>query len=180
MSSPRKPAARLTAFERAALIGSYAFEFTVCGFVGWLYEVTVMYVMYHDYEERGFLHLPILPIYGFFGLILLLIFRRHNNIFLVFLVSMAVTTAGELAASYIIEAVMHEQLWSYHMWRFNFQGRIALYSSLMFGGLSVLLVKAVHPVTRLLYRHAAPAVSLGVGIACAAMIVGDFIITLKG
>ena len=171
---------RSTAFEKAALVGSYAFEFAVCGFVGWLYEVTVMYVMYRDYEPRGYLHLPILPIYGFFGLILLLIFRKHNNIFLVFLVSMAVTTAGELAASYIIEAVLHTQLWTYHMWKYNFQGRIALYSSLMFGGLSVLLVKAVHPLTRLLYRKAPPTASLGLGIACLAMIGGDFLMTLKG
>lgn len=168
------------AFETASLIGSYALEFTVCGFVGWFYEVTVMYVMYRDYEERGFLHLPILPIYGFFGLILLLIFRKHNNLFLVFFVSMAITTAGELAASYIIEAVIHEQLWTYHMWPYNFQGRIALYSSLMFGGLSVLLVKAVHPLVRLLYKNQPPAVSLGLGIACLAMIGGDFLTTVKG
>ncbi len=175
MSEPRP-----TAFERAALIGSYALEFAVCGFVGWLYEVTVMYVMYHQYEQRGYLHLPVLPIYGFFGLVLLLIFRKHNNIFLVFFVSMAITTAGELIASYVIEAVLHEQLWSYHMWRFNFQGRIALYSSLMFGGLSVLLVKAVHPVIRLIHKYQPEAVSLGVGIACLFMIGGDFLTTWKG
>lgn len=171
---------KLTPFERGALAGSYAFEFAVCGFVGWLYEVTVMYVMYRHYEERGFLHLPVLPIYGFFALFLLLIFRKHNNVFLVFFVSMAITTAGELAASYIIEAVLHTQLWTYHMWRFNFQGRIALYSSLMFGGLSVLLVKAVHPLIRLMYKKLPQAVSLGLGLACLFMIGVDFLTTVKG
>ena len=159
------------------LIASYAAEFTLCGFVGWLYEVTVMYVMWHHYEPRGFLHIPVLPIYGFFGLILLLIFRRHNNFLLVFFVSMAVTTAGELAASYIIEAVIHEQLWTYSMWRFNFQGRIALYSSLMFGGLSLLLVKAVHPMMRYLYKKAPGSMAV-LGVLCALMITGDFVQTL--
>ncbi|MCR5143362.1 MAG: putative ABC transporter permease [Ruminococcus sp.] len=171
---------RPTTFERAALTGSYVYEFTVCGFVGWLYEVTVMYVMYHSYEERGYLHLPILPIYGFFGLILVAVFRKRSNVLLVFFASMAITTAGELAASYIIEAVIHEQLWSYHMWRFNFQGRISLYSSLMFGGLSVLLVKAVHPLIRLMHKHLPEAVSLGLGIACLTMIGTDLLMTLKG
>lgn len=159
------------------LAASYAAEFAVCGFVGWLYEIAVMYAMYRHYEPRGFLHLPILPIYGFFGLILLFVFRKRNNAVLVFLVSMAVTTAGELVASYIIEAALGRKLWSYHMWRFNFQGRIALYSSLMFGGLSLLLVKAVHPLMRLLYRKL-PKITAAVGCICAAAIAGDFVYTL--
>ena len=156
---------------------SYAAEFAVCGFVGWLYEITVMYVMYHKYEPRGFLHLPILPIYGCFGLILLLIFRRRSGAVFVFVVSTAVTTAGELAASYIIEAVLGEQLWTYHMWRFNFQGRIALYSSLMFGGLSLLLVKAVHPLMRMFCKKL-PRVCAAAGCICAAAIAGDLLYTI--
>lgn len=164
--------------KKPTLIASYMAEFTVCGLIGWGYEVTLMYLMWHQFVNRGFLHIPILPIYGFFALILLLIFRKHNNIFFVFFVSMAVTTAGELISSYIIEAVLHEQLWTYKMWRFNFQGRIALYSSLMFGGLSVLLVKAVHPMMRYFYRKL-PKVSAVIGILCAAVILGDLALTLK-
>ena len=91
---------------------------------------------------------------------------------------MAVTTAGELISSYIIEAVIHKQLWTYHMWHFNFQGRIALYSSLMFGVLSVLLVKAVHPLMRYFYKKA-PKLSTAFGIICTVMILTDFTLTIK-
>lgn len=160
------------------LISSYAAEFAVCGFVGWVYEITLMYIMWHQYVHRGFLHIPVLPIYGFFALILLLIFRKHRNTLFVFFVSMAVTTAGELISSYIIEAVIHKQLWTYHMWHFNFQGRIALYSSLMFGVLSVLLVKAVHPLMRYFYKKA-PKLSTAFGIICTVMILTDFTLTIK-
>lgn len=160
------------------LVCSYFAEFTVCGFFGWLYEVAVMYAMWHQFDNRGFLHIPVLPIYGFFAMILLLIFRRKNGLFYVFFVSMAVTTAGELISSYIIEWVLHEQLWTYEMWRFNFQGRIALYSSLMFGGLSVLLVKAVHPLMRLFHKKA-PKTSAALGMLCLLMILTDLVITLK-
>ena len=111
-------------------------------------------------------------------LILLFIFRKKNGFLFVFLVSMAVTTAGELISSYIIEAVIGEQLWTYDMWKFNFQGRIALYSSLMFGGLSVLLVKAVHPLMRLFHRKA-PKTSAVVGILCLLMMLADLVLTLK-
>ena len=144
------------------LAASYAAEFTVCGFVGWLYEVAVMYVMWHQFCNRGFLHIPVLPIYGFFALILLFIFRKKNGFLFVFLVSMAVTTAGELISSYIIEAVIGEQLWT----------------SLMFGGLSVLLVKAVHPLMRLFHRKA-PKTSAVVGILCLLMMLADLVLTLK-
>ena len=159
------------------LPASYAAEFTVCGFIGWLYEVAVMYVIWRHFCDRGFLHIPILPIYGFFALILLVIFRKKNSFLFVFFVSMGITTAGELISSYVIEAVIGEQLWSYDMWRFNFQGRIALYSSLMFGGLSVLLVKAVHPLMRLFHRKA-PNLSAASGIICILVILTDLCLTI--
>ena len=91
---------------------------------------------------------------------------------------MAVTTAGELISSYIIEAVIHEKLWTYSMWRFNFQGRIALYSSLMFGALSVLLVKAVHPLMRYITGKLPKAAAV-TGVICAVVITGDLILTIK-
>ena len=54
----------------------YVFEFTAAGFVGWIYEVATVWVMYRYFDNRGMLHLPIIPIYsvGAFILLALLVF----------------------------------------------------------------------------------------------------------
>lgn len=120
-------------------------EFTAYSFIGWAYETILTSAVWGRFAERGWLHLPICPIYGFCALALLLILRRIKNPFLIFLAGTAVTTAAELAASYVVWDLADSRLWDYDNWAFNFQGRIALGSSLIFGVLCVLLIKVLHP-----------------------------------
>lgn len=127
--------------KAAALI----IEFTIYSFIGWLYETILTSVAWGSFADRGVLHLPLCPIYGFCALALLLIFHKLENIPLIFILGTILTTAAELAASYILERFTTESLWSYSHWKFNFQGRIALGSSLIFGVLCVILIKLLHP-----------------------------------
>ena len=119
-------------------------EFTAYSFIGWAYETVLTSAVWGRYAERGWLHLPICPIYGFCALALLLILRKIKNPFLIFLAGTAVTTAAELAASYVLDLFIDDPLWDYDNWAFNFQGRIAL-GSIIFGVLCVLLMKVLHP-----------------------------------
>ena len=89
-------------------ICTYIIEFTVCGICGWIYETALTSYLWEEFAERGFLHIPVLPIYGVFAFILLPLFRKHNGFLTVFTVSMIITTALELASAYLIEAVLHE------------------------------------------------------------------------
>lgn len=126
-------------------LSALVLEFTAYSFIGWLYETILTSAVWGRFAERGWLHLPICPIYGFCAMALLLIFRRIKNPALIFVVGTAVTTAAELAASYIVWELADSRLWDYDNWAFNFQGRIALGSSLIFGVLCVLLIKVLHP-----------------------------------
>ncbi|MGN0620911.1 MAG: putative ABC transporter permease [Porcipelethomonas sp.] len=152
--------------------------FTVCGVAGWIYETVLTSFLWGRFAERGFLHIPVLPIYGVFAFILLPVFRKHNGWLTVFFGGMIISTVMELLSSYIIEAVLHERLWSYSSWDFNFQGRISLYSSLIFGALSVLLMKAVYPGVKKFREKTSERVIRVVGISCAVIIVSDFVYTL--
>ena len=79
-------------------ITEYLLLFMLAAFLGWLYEIGCVYVMFHHYQDRGVLHLPMCPIYGFGILLLLGIFRERKNIFLLFFGSALIATAIELAA----------------------------------------------------------------------------------
>ncbi|MBD5144358.1 MAG: putative ABC transporter permease [Ruminococcus sp.] len=126
-------------------LSALVLEFTVYSFIGWAYETILTSAVWGRFADRGWLHLPICPIYGFCAMALLLIFRRMKNPVLIFAVGTIVTTAAELAASYVVWDFADSRLWDYDNWAFNFQGRIALGSSMIFGVLCLLLAKVLHP-----------------------------------
>ncbi len=159
-------------------ICSAAVLFTVCGFAGWVYETALTSCLWGRYAERGYLHIPVLPVYGVFAFLLLFILKKCRRWFAVFAGGMIVSTALELVSSYIIEAVIHQRLWNYSSWNFNFQGRISLYSSLIFGAMSVMLIKAVYPAVRKFRKKTSENVVRTIGICCIAVISLDFIYTL--
>lgn len=63
----------------------------------------------------------------------------------VFLLSMAVTSIVEYIASVLLEKLFHLTLWDYSGRKWNINGRVCLRNSLLFGLLSVLMVKGIHP-----------------------------------
>ena len=140
--------------QRYSLFCAAAVLFTICGICGWIYETAVTSYLWGRFADRGYLHIPVLPIYGVFSFIMLPIFKKHNGIFTVFFGGMAITTALEFICSYIIEWILGEELWSYRSWDFNFEGRISLYSSLAFGLMSVILIKGALPLVKKFYEKA--------------------------
>lgn len=126
-------------------ISALAIEFVLYSFIGWVYETVLTSVVWGHFADRGMLHLPICPIYGFCALALLLMFHKIKSVPAIFALGTVLTTGAELAASYVLEWFTDERLWDYDNWAFNFQGRIALGSSLIFGTLCVILIKLLHP-----------------------------------
>ena len=158
--------------RRFTLAKTYLIEFTVCAFCGWLYEEGLELAVNHAYADRGLLHLPLLPIYGFGGLLLVLLYRKRNDAPFVFVTAALVSTVLELAASYPLEHFLGWLPWDYSAWFCNFEGRISLPSSLIFGGLALLLVKLVHPLCRKLEDAPRLPVDLA-GILCGAAFLAD-------
>lgn len=156
-------------------------EFTICGICGWIYETVLTSYLWGRFADRGFLHVPVLPIYGVFAFLLIPLFRRHNKSYQVFLISFFVSSVLELASAYLIEAIIHQSLWDYSSWDFNFfGGRISLYSSVIFGFLSIFLIKVVHPGTKKLTSRMPEKVLCLTGTVCWVTILADFLITLSG
>ncbi|MDO5561102.1 MAG: putative ABC transporter permease [Oscillospiraceae bacterium] len=159
----------------------YIIEFTVCGLCGWIYETLLTSYLWGEFAQRGFLHIPVLPIYGVFSFLLLPVFKKRNKVFQVFFGSIIITTVLELLSAYLIEAVLHTKLWSYSSWKYNFfGGRISLYSSLMFGILSLFLIKVVHPFVSKFAREVSEKTLSIIGSICWISILADFIISFAG
>lgn len=164
--------------KKLILILSYIIEFTVCAFCGWLYEEGLELLVNHAYADRGVLHLPLLPIYGFGGLLVIALFRKQQHPLFVFAVSTVATTALELAASYPLEKILGYLPWDYSGWWLHFDGRISLPSSLLFGMLALVLVNLVHPLCRRLSERWHPRLICTLGAVCAAAIASDFVVSV--
>ena len=139
-------------------------EFTAGALWGWLYEEAVELVVNHGYTDRGILHMPLIPIYGFGCMLLLLIYRKKEySAPVIFVSSAIITTALELIASYPLEMILGELPWNYGAWPLNYQGRISLISSLLFGLIATVFLKLIHPQCRKL-ENAPPAIVITLGI----------------
>ena len=137
-------------------INDLILEFLAFSVIGWIYEVCIMWLEMHaGFVNRGFLYGPWLPIYGFGGIVILLLFGRLKKKRLAvgklsltpiacFGLICILTTTLELASSYLVEGLLGHTLWDYRYTNYGptFQGRIAVRSTLQFGliGIAVLYV----------------------------------------
>lgn len=139
-------------------IRRYFLFFVMYSIVGWLYEVFLEVVIYHwGFSDRGVLFGPYLPIYGFGGIIFVLLFYslsiKRNPIWLrivaipiIFLGCALAATTIELLTSYILEYLTGAWPWqTYSDYQINFQGRIALSPSIRFGLGGVVFVYILQP-----------------------------------
>lgn len=118
--------------------------------VGWCYEVILETVIYRwGFTNRGFLFGPYCPVYGFGALVLIFALsplKERCNKFLapvlIFLLGGVLTTGIELGVSYLMELVTGSFFWDYSQYTIQFDGRIALSTSLRFalGGLLFLYI----------------------------------------
>ena len=164
--------------------------FWMYALLGWIYEVFLEVVVYRwGFHNRGELFGPYLPIYGVGAMLFLLCFSRLMkkkdvkwlNIvkpFLIFLGCMAVATAVELAASYILEYTSGSWPWqTYARYKYNFQARIALSTSIRFGLGGLLFMYIVQPFYNWLLSKPKKKTINIIAVIVLMIVVTDFILT---
>lgn len=120
--------------------------FVIYSFIGWVCETVFCSIAQHRFVNRGFLSGPFCPIYGFGALLVLNLFSRYEDgLLALFLLSVVVTSVVEYLTSFLLEKLFHLTLWDYSNHRWNLNGRVCLRNSLLFGVMSVAMVKVVHP-----------------------------------
>lgn len=126
------------------------FFFIYC-FLGWIIESTYVSVRSRHLINRGFLRLPLLPLYGSGAIIMLwLTLPVKGNLALVFVFGMAGASALEYITGYTMERLFKMKYWDYSSNPFNINGYICLGTSLAWGFLTIVLTGLVHrPVEQL-------------------------------
>ena len=114
--------------------------------LGWMMEVTLKYIQYHRFINRGFLIGPYCPIYGFGVLIVVLCLSPvSGSLIPLFFGSVVLTTMLELVTGFLLEKIFHAHWWDYSNEHFQLGGYICAKFSLLWGIACVLVMRVVHP-----------------------------------
>ena len=106
-----------------------------------------------QWVNRGFLHGPMLPIYGTGAVIILLAtIPVRDSLWLVFLLGMLAATALEYVTGAAMEALFKVRYWDYSKQPFNLNGYICLRFSIAWGLACLFVVKLLHPSVLLVIR----------------------------
>ena len=113
--------------------------FFIFSFIGWVWEVALFLFKYGVFVNRGVLHGPLLPIYGFGCTIIVALTRFKNfrkllkNPTLTFLLIVVLCSTIEYITSWYIEMSNGLRYWDYTGIFLNINGRISFESSIFFG-----------------------------------------------
>lgn len=121
--------------------------FIIFSFTGWVAEVLYVGITSaHKFINRGFLHGPLCPVYGFGGLVILLLppFLYKTWVPL-FFASMILCTCVEYFVSWIMEKMFHTRWWDYSHYKIQLNGRICLLNSVLFGFMGLGMIHYVYP-----------------------------------
>jgi len=133
-----------------ALLNSSAYTlfyfFIIYSFMGWCLETVYTTIIKREFVNRGFLHGPFCPIYGFATLSIIVLLKpfETNYIFL-FLGSVFLTSILEYITGYVLETAFNSTWWDYSDKPYNLHGRICLSFSIIWGFISILILKVIHP-----------------------------------
>ncbi len=153
--------------------------FIICAFLGWIFETSVIFFQSGKFFDRGLLFiahdlsnyfnflsnapfignipfvwgLPIIEIYGFGGIIMVLVIGKlSHKMWQLFIIGFILMTLFELSSSYFCSFILHQTYWDYSNEFLNFQGRISLPSSLIWGVMTIISVKYLDPHLAKLYQ----------------------------
>ena len=119
--------------------------FFLYSFFGWIWESCYVSLRKHRWVNRGFMHGPMLPLYGSGAVsVLIITLPVRDNLPLVFIMGMIGATLLEFFTGMVMESLFHVRYWDYSHLKFNVKGYICPVASLCWGVFSIMMVKVVH------------------------------------
>ena len=126
--------------------GQWVLLFFFYCFCGWVWESCYVSLRQRRWVNRGFLHGPLLPIYGSGAIIILFVtLPVEEDLRLVWLLGMLAATALEYVTGAVMERLFQVRYWDYSNQKCNLHGYICLSSSIAWGFFSIFLVRFLHP-----------------------------------
>lgn len=154
-------------------------SFFCFSFIGYIWEVFFIYFKMDLLVNRGSLYGPYIPIYGFAGVLVLILFSKlRNHPIKVFLLSILVCGVIEYSSAVFCEKVFGEVFWDYRGYFLNIDGKVSLEGLLLFGTLCMFAVYIVGPLFNHFLKGFSVNLRRNVAIILIVIIVVDFVFSI--
>lgn len=136
-------------------IYSYILLFNLTSVFGYLMETLGMSFNAGELIDRGFLNVPLLPIYGIGSVMLAWLLEDKRYPFIKnFVIVFFVASIFEYTSSAVLEKLFHQRWWDYYGNKYNINGRVAIWSSLGFALGGAVVVHFISPLTHYISEKA--------------------------
>jgi len=143
-------------------------------------EVLAVFISTKKIINRGFLIGPYCPIYGWCALIIVLFLFTYDkdplNLYISFVLYASIL---EYFTSFIMEKLFGFRWWDYSHEKFNLNGRISLFTSLLFGILGILFVYLAGPALFDFLHHLSNQTLMMTALVLFIIFIADNLITFK-
>lgn len=120
--------------------------FYIYCFFGWIFESTYVSMKQRHFVNRGFLRLPMIPLYGTGAVMMLWVsLPFRSSLIAVYFSGVVGATLLEYITGWAMERLFKVRYWDYSNQKFNLQGYICLSSSIAWGFLTILMTEVIHP-----------------------------------
>ena len=155
------------------------FFFIYC-FLGWVWESCYVSIKKREWINRGFLHGPMLPIYGSGAIIVLLCtIGVRDQVILIFIFGMTGATILEYVTGACMERLFRVRYWDYSHMPLNLKGYICLPVSLGWGVFSVLHVRVIRVPIENLVLQIPERIAEVVSVVCSSAFAVDFTLSFS-
>ena len=149
--------------------------FSFC-LIGWLWEVSVELFRVGEFVNRGTLTGPWIPIYGFGGLLVLLLLRPiQKKPVATFFASTLLCGILEYITGWFLEHTYGRRWWEYDNYVLNIDGRVSLEGLLVFGFACCVGIYFLAPVLDEEYSKMPISIRRGIGILLLVLITIDWL-----
>ncbi len=119
--------------------------FFIYSFLGWIWETCYVSSKEKKLVNRGFLYSPLLPIYGFGAVVVLITtLRFRGNVLAVYFVGSFSSTLLELFTGVLMESIFKTRYWDYSYKKHNYKGYICLTSTIAWGFFSLIMLNYIN------------------------------------
>lgn len=119
-------------------------------FFGWIFESAYVSILKRRFVNRGFLRIPMLPLYGSGAVMMLVVSEPfQDSLFLTWFSGVIGATILEYVTGWAMEQLFKVRYWDYSNQKFNLHGYICLSSSIAWGFLTIFMTHVIHkPIER--------------------------------
>lgn len=166
-------------YDKNYSLTSYILLFFTFSIIGWMWEVILHLVNNGVFVNRGTMHGPWLPIYGWGGLTILILLKSfRKKPWKLFFMSFLTCGIIEYSTAWYLETFKHLRYWNYNGYFLNIKGRVCLEGLILFGLGGMVFTYLLAPLLDNLFKKLTPKVTKIICIILITSYLVDFVYTI--